>query len=66
MMPLFPRGDNLTTRVPVVVRLRNAETAMPPRLEVIDKTTGTTVIGPYVVPSVSGHIDVSNAMNDIL
>eukprot|EP00961_Rhodomonas_salina_P270537 3655569-Rhodomonas_salina.1 len=42
MMPLFPRGNNLTTRIPIVVRLRNSETATPPRLEVVNKTTEMT------------------------
>ena len=68
MMPLFPRGDGIviTTRLPIHLHLRNAETSLPPTLEVVDTATGETVIGPYVVPSINGHLDVSKQMNDIL
>ena len=58
MMPIFPRGDDLTTRLPIHLRLRYAEVSLPPRLEVVESATGKTVRGPYVIPSVSGHIDV--------
>lgn len=66
MMPIFPRGDHLTTRLPIHLRLRYAEVSQPPRLEVIESATGNTVRGPYVVPSVSGHVDVREQMDAIL
>ncbi|KAJ1486862.1 hypothetical protein T484DRAFT_2291783 [Baffinella frigidus] len=66
MMPLFPRGDDITTRLPIHVHLRNAESSLPPTLEVVDTATNTTVRGPYVVPAISGHLDVSQQMDEIL
>ncbi|KAJ1481216.1 Dynamin family-domain-containing protein, partial [Baffinella frigidus] len=66
MMPLFPRGEGTITRLPIHVHLRNAETSLPPTLEVVDTATNKTVRGPYVVPSISGHLDVSQQMDQIL
>ncbi|KAJ1479878.1 hypothetical protein T484DRAFT_1812772 [Baffinella frigidus] len=66
MMPIFPRGDDLTTRLPIHLRLRYAEVSLPPRLEVIESATGKTVRGPYVIPSVSGHVDVRQQMDAII
>jgi len=66
MMPLFPRGDDITTRLPIHVHLRNADISLPPTLEVVDTKTNKTVRGPYVVPSISGHLDVSEQMDEIL
>jgi len=66
MMPIFPRGDDLTTRLPIHVRLRYAEASLPPRLEVVDTATGKTIRGPFVIPSVSGHVDVRQQMDAII
>lgn len=57
-MPFFPRDDNICTRLPIHVRLRNTEKCHPATLEVFNVTTNTRGEGPYVIPTEYGAIDV--------
>ena len=67
MMPIFPRGDEICTRLPIHVRLRHAprERASPPRLCVVDDNA-ECVKGPFVLPCATGHIEVREEMEKIL
>jgi hypothetical protein len=66
MTPLLPRDDNICTRLPIHVRLRRSDQAMPPRLEVYNTQTNTTEKGPYVIAAQYGDVDVSEEMRRIL
>jgi len=66
MMPLLPRADNICTRLPIHVRLRRSDKAMPPRLEVYNTLTKTTEKGPYVIAAQYGDFDVREEMRRIL
>ena len=69
MMPIFPRNKKFCTKVPIHVRLRYSEEALPPTLEVYDVAKGRTLIGPYPVPAANAEFDVraemQNIMNDV-
>ena len=45
MTPLLPRAENICTRLPIHVRLRRSDRALPPKLEVFNLTTNTTERG---------------------
>jgi hypothetical protein len=66
MTPLLPRDDNICTRLPIHVRLRRSDKAMPPMLEVYNTLTKTTEKGPYVIAAQYGDFDVSEEMRRIL
>jgi hypothetical protein len=66
MTPLLPRDENICTRLPIHVRLRRSDKAMPPRLEVYNTLTKTTEKGPYVISAQYGDVDVSEEMRRIL
>ena len=68
MMPIFPRGEDICTRLPIHVRLRHAtsDRALPPRLEVRDTITGECIKGPFVLPCATGHVAVREHMEQIL
>ena len=66
MTPLFPRDEKICTRLPIHVRLRRSDKAMPPRLEVYNNLTKTTEKGPYVIAAQYGDFDVSEEMRRIL
>ena len=66
MTPLLPRDENICTRLPIHVRLRRSDKAMPPRLEVYNTLTKTTEKGPYVISAQYGDFDVSEEMRRIL
>ena len=66
MTPLLPRDDNICTRLPIHVRLRRSDQAMPPRLEVYNTATKTTEKGPYVIAAQYGVYDVSEEMGRII
>jgi hypothetical protein len=66
MTPLLPRAENICTRLPIHVRLRRSDRALPPKLEVFNLTTNTTERGPYVIAAQSGAADVSEEMGRII
>jgi len=66
MTPLLPRDENICTRLPIHVRLRRSDKAMPPRLEVYNTLTKTTEKGPYVISAQYGDFDVGEEMRRIL
>jgi hypothetical protein len=66
MTPLLPRDENICTRLPIHVRLRRSDKAMPPRLEVYNTLTKTTEKGPYVISAQYGDVDVTEEMSRIL
>jgi hypothetical protein len=66
MTPLLPRDENICTRLPIHVRLRRSDKAMPPRLEVYNTLTKATEKGPYVISAQYGDVDVSEEMRRIL
>jgi hypothetical protein len=66
MTPLLPRDENICTRLPIHVRLRRCDKAMPPMLEVYNTLTKTTEKGPYVISAQYGDFDVSEEMRRIL
>ena len=66
MTPLLPRDENICTRLPIHVRLRRSDKAMPPKLEVYNTETKTTEKGPYVIAAQYGNVDVSDEMRRIL
>jgi len=55
MMPIFPRDDNICTRLPIHVRLRNADACRPATLEVFNVSSNQTEQGPYVIPTEYGE-----------
>ena len=66
MTPLLPRDENICTRLPIHVRLRRSDKAMPPKLEVYNTNTKETERGPYIIAAHSGVADVSEEMRRIL
>ena len=66
MMSLFPRAEGICTRVPIHVRLRNAEVAQAPSLEVFNVATNTSEEGPHTLPLEWGAVEVSEKMDEIL
>jgi hypothetical protein len=66
MTPLLPRATNICTRLPIHVRLRRSDRALPPRLEVFNITTITPERGPLVIAAPSGAVDVSEEMGRII
>jgi hypothetical protein len=66
MMPIFPRNHRLCTRLPVHVRLRNAEKFCPATLEVFNTRTHTTEEEAYVIPTEFGSVDVRDKMQEII
>ena len=66
MTPLLPRDARICTRLPIRVRLRRADRAQPPKLEVYNNDTKTTERGPYVIAAQSGAVDVSEEMRKII
>jgi hypothetical protein len=62
MMPIFPRDRKLCTRVPIHVRLRNADKCEAATLEVHNVRTGETEEEPYVIPTAFGAVDVRAKM----
>jgi hypothetical protein len=62
MMPIFPRDKRLCTRVPIHVRLRNADKCEAATLEVHNVRTGDTEEEPYVIPTAFGAVDVREKM----
>jgi hypothetical protein len=66
MTPLLPRAENICTRLPIHVRLRRSDRALPPKLEVFNLITNTTERGPYVIAAQSGAADVSEEMGRII
>ena len=66
MMPILPTAKNTCTRLPIHVRLRNAEQAKAPRLEVYCSESKRTVEGPFVVPMQTARDFVHKKMNEIL
>jgi hypothetical protein len=65
-MPFFPRDENICTRLPIHVRLRNTEKCHPATLEVFNASTGQREEGPYVIPTEYGAVDVRDKMGDII
>ena len=66
MTPLLPRDENICTRLPIHVRLRRSERALPPKLEVYNVATKTTERGPYVIAAQTGAADVREEMHKII
>ena len=66
LIPLLPRDENICTRMPIHVRLRRSDRAMPPKLEIYNTHTKSTERGPYVIAAQSGAADVSEEMRRIL
>jgi hypothetical protein len=66
MTPLLPRAENICTRLPIHVRLRRSDRALPPKLEVFNVETSTTERGPYVIAAHNGAADVSKEMVKII
>jgi hypothetical protein len=66
MTPLLPRDETICTRLPIHVRLRHSDQALPSKLEVYNVKTRTTERGPYVIAAQSGAADVSEEMRRII
>jgi GTP-binding protein EngB required for normal cell division len=66
MIPIFPRDNEMCTRMPIHVRLRNQEVAEAPTLTVFNVNTNKVEEGPYMIPSQSGAIDVREKMQEIV
>jgi hypothetical protein len=66
MTPLLPRDDDICTRLPIHVRLRRSDKAMPPKLEVYNVSAKATERGPYTIAAQSGVADVSEEMRRII
>ena len=66
MIPLLPRAEGICTRLPIHVRLRRSDRALPPSLEVFNVTTNTSERGPYIIAAQSGAADVSVEMGRII
>jgi hypothetical protein len=68
MMPLLPRGDGdlACTRMPILLRLRHADKARLPRLEVHDSTNGSLLRPPVELSLIGGEVDVREQMNQIV
>ncbi len=64
MMPIFPRDEELCTRIPIHVRLRRG-IAKAPQLEVTS-TEGSSVKMPISVPAECAHDDVRRTMESIV
>mmetsp|Transcript_12257 Transcript_12257/g.30766 ORF Transcript_12257/g.30766 Transcript_12257/m.30766 type:complete len:695 (+) Transcript_12257:357-2441(+) len=62
MMAIFPRGDEICTRMPVHVRLRNVEQCQA----ATNKRDNITEEGPYIIPTETGAIDVREKMQEIV
>ena len=66
MMPIFPRDNEMCTRMPIHVRLRNKDTAQAPTLTVFNVNSNKIEEGPYIIPSASGAVDVRDKMQEII
>ena len=66
MTPLLPRAESICTRLPIHVRLRRSDQALPPTLEVFNVATNATERGPYVIAAQSGAAGVSEEMGRII
>ena len=66
MMNMFPRAKKICTRVPILVRLRNAEKAQAPTLAVQNVSSKAIESGPITIPMQGGELDVREAMQEIL
>lgn len=55
MMPIFPRADNVCTRTPIHVRLRNSMFCEAATLEVFNTKTKCTEDGPHIIPTETGE-----------
>ena len=66
MMNMFPRAKKICTRVPILVRLRNAEKAQAPTLAVQNVSSKAIERGPTTIPMQGGELDVREAMQEIL
>ena len=66
MMPIFPRDNEMCTRMPIHVRLRNKDVAQAPTLTVFNVNTNKVEEGPYIIPSASGAVDVREKMQEII
>jgi len=58
LMSIFPRADNICTRIPIHVRLRRTEKPQAPRLVVWNKLTCAIEQTITMIPTDSGHIYV--------
>jgi sugar lactone lactonase YvrE len=66
MMPIFPRNRRLSTRLPIRIRLRNAEKCEPITLEVYNTKTKKTEEEAYVIPAAFGAVDIREKMDEII
>mmetsp|Transcript_4465 Transcript_4465/g.11603 ORF Transcript_4465/g.11603 Transcript_4465/m.11603 type:complete len:980 (-) Transcript_4465:191-3130(-) len=66
MMAIFPRDDEICTRMPVHVRLRFSERSSAAKLEVYNKRTKATEGEAIVIPTETGAIDVRHKMQEIV
>ena len=65
-MSIFPRSENICTRIPIHVRLRRTEKPLAPRLVVWNKSTEKVEQTITMIPTDSGHYYVRAAMEEIL
>jgi WD40 repeat protein len=66
MMSLFPRADDMCTKVPIHLRMRNSETAKVPTIEVFNVKDSRIEDGPHMIPMEWGSIEVSKKMDEIM
>jgi hypothetical protein len=55
MIPIFPKDDNICTRLPIHVRLRNSDASSPTTLEVFNVSSNQTEQAPFVIPTENGQ-----------
>ena len=65
MMSIFPRSENMCTRLPIHVHLRRTPVPCMPRL-VVTNTRTKMVEKEYFISVDSGHVDVQQEMNEVL
>lgn len=61
LMSIFPIDDGICTRMPIHVRLRRSNRCEPPVLTV-EKRATKQVVSRQVIPLLTGHVDVRDAM----
>jgi len=66
MYSIFPRAENICTRMAIKIKLRRTEKAETPELSVVDLKTEKEIEPPRPIPVATGHTDVREAMNDAI
>jgi hypothetical protein len=66
MMPVVPTAEDVCTRLPIHIRLRNSSETQAPKLEVFNTKTNKTEEGPFLISYQSGARTVADKMDELI